>query len=1408
MSVGSPEVPVAAVGRRTPGTSPWSLHDVRVRYDEERDSWLVHRPEREWPVPPPTGAIRMPAVPEVLDPDGGGFLARFVPLLGSMGVIAFAFVIRSMIFIVVAGVMVLALVGGGLAAQASSRRRTRERRARTRRDYAAQLAESQRRAVAAAQLQRDALLGSYPDTPGLLVAIQSQGALWERRPEHADFAHVRLGLGSVPAVRPVVIDGDGPPPGAVPEADLARAAHVLTDTTAVVPETPVVLPLRELSSIACIGNRTRARSLAGAWLAGLAASCAPTDLRVLMLLPPSAAADWEWTKWLPHLRDPLGGDGFGRASRAVWTDPQGFSAALRAIVEARLDQRRRAQEDVGWTRGPDGPAVAGEHLLVLIDGYDPLTLPTAPHVSALLGSGASLAATTVLLVDEPSAVPSACGARIDLLPEGSCTYRAAGASGHIEQGVVAERLDREAAFRLARTLAPLQLADADASADLVDTVRLVELLGYESADQLDPRTDVLTEAAALSTAQDTLLAQRLEAMVFGEPPTLGRSGERDPGADQADPEQPARLDRDDLLATPIGVRSDGAPLVLDLKEAAFGGMGPHGVLVGATGSGKSELLRSLVTGLAARHDPALLNMVLVDFKGGATFADLSDLPHTAGLITNLADDLSLADRMRISLAGELDRRQQMLRDAGNVDSLRAYHERRQLDPNLPALPYLLVIVDEFGELLAARPDFLDVFVAIGRLGRSLGIHLLLATQRLDEGRIRGLESHLRYRICLRTYSAGESSTVIGVPDAYQLPPLPGLGYLRVDTDLTRFKAATTMLPHRPVARGGIAPATMRGFPLIGAAAAPVREQAVPGSERQPAAPPETRPELQVLLERLTTDVPPGSHARQVWLPPLPEHVALERVAARAQLHGERLEAQVGLLDDPARQRQDPLVLDLSGAGGHVACVGGPRTGKTTFLRSLVSGLVADRSPEDVTIHLLDLGGGGLHDLADLPHVGAVAGRHDSEAVARMIRELRAVTEERAAAFRACGVTTIRELRAGVAGRDILPGSLAADVVLVIDGLGVLRHEFPELDLELADLAATSLQFGVHLAVSAGRWLDIRPALLDVLGSRVELHLNDPVDSIAGRAVAAALPADRPGRGLLRDGRQVQVATEVRSAAELAEAARARWPSVRAPRILPLPTRVTAEQVPALATAAGRPLPAADGLLLGIAEFRLAPVRIDPLAPGQHLLIYGDSGSGRTTLLRRVISHLCDQPGGNVRLHVVDLSRGLLELADLPEVERYAFTTSLADGLARDLLGTLFERLPPPELSRQQLRDRNWWTGPEHVLVIDDYDLVMSGTTSPLTPMADALGYARDIGFHVVLARRVAGAARSAFEPFGQRLRELTPTAVLLSGERTEGPLVGERAASRMPPGRGLFVRRGQPDALVQLVTDEPGEGQA
>ena len=273
-------------------------------------------------------------------------------------------------------------------------------------------------------------------------------------------------------------------------------------------------------------------------------------------------------------------------------------------------------------------------------------------------------------------------------------------------------------------------------------------------------------------------------------------------------------------------------------------------------------------------------MVLVDFKGGATFAGMTDLPHVSAVITNLAQELTLVDRMQDALSGEMVRRQELLREAGNFASVRDYEKARVNGEPLEPLPSLFIVVDEFSEMLSAKPEFIDLFVAIGRLGRSLGLHLLLASQRLEEGRLRGLDSHLSYRVGLRTFSAGESRSVLGVPDAYELPPVPGLGFLKPDqSTLLRFKAAYVSGPPsgRSLVRRdegghvrGILPFTISEVqtlePLSDGTDGPAPPPVVPAGEQESL--------LDVAVGRMTAH---GPAAHQVWLPPLDVPDTLDRL---------------------------------------------------------------------------------------------------------------------------------------------------------------------------------------------------------------------------------------------------------------------------------------------------------------------------------------------------------------------------------------------------------------------------------------------------------------------------------------------------------------------------------------------------
>ena len=375
------------------------------------------------------------------------------------------------------------------------------------------------------------------------------------------------------------------------------------------------------------------------------------------------------------------------------------------------------------------------------------------------------------------------GATASFADDGMLLYVESGPGGRVEARVQPDCLGPGMALQIARRLAPLRLGWGGSSAAVADSVRLCELLGAEQPAQV-PATSLRLARSDVAGAGSQLR---------------------------------------ELLRVPIGRDEAGHPVELDLKEPASGGMGPHGIMVGATGSGKSELLRSITAALAARHEPSLLNLLLIDFKGGAAFAGLEPLPHVAGLVTNLAEEPGLISRVKAALAGELERRQKLLRDGGDLSSIGEYHARlsrlgkagRAGQDELDPFPYLVVIVDEFGELLESEPSFIEVFNAIGRMGRSLGVHLLLATQRLDEGRIRALEPHLRYRLALRTFSAAESRNILGSPAAFELPPVPGMGYLAVDDSLTRFKGAIATLVNRPVSqqRGPLATNALRPLTL-------------------------------------------------------------------------------------------------------------------------------------------------------------------------------------------------------------------------------------------------------------------------------------------------------------------------------------------------------------------------------------------------------------------------------------------------------------------------------------------------------------------------------------------------------------------------------------------------------------------
>ncbi|MDA0637158.1 type VII secretion protein EccCa [Nonomuraea sp. MCN248] len=1317
---------------------------------------VVRRPERRPGPQPPRGEVLLESPPEIpeVQPQGFAMVLTYLPMLAGAAAMALMFTAfgnANPIMYVASGLFALSMLGmtaGQIARQIGERK---YRLNGARRDYFRYLGQVRKRTRRAAKQQRAALEWSGPE-PEALWWIALGPRLWERRSRDEDFATVRLGTGVQKLAIQLI------PPDSKPVEDLdalaAGALRRFIRAHSTVAGLPVAVALGSFARIRVTGDPTTARDLIRSMIAQLTVFHSPDDMRIMVCAGPETMPHWEWVKWLPHALHPEEADAAGQVR--LMTENL---AELDRLVGGELKERARFR-----------PGAAAEalpyHVLIVDGGHVPQ--------DSQLGSDAIQGVTVIDLSRGTSEVEEKSTLRLDVQPDGFHMVKIdhTGKEHRTRLGD-ADRLDYLRAEGLARQLAPLR-ASASAVGEAEDVLSanttLTDLLGIGDPTMLDPS-----------------LAWR---------PRAGRN----------------------RLRVPIGLGADGRVVELDIKESAQGGMGPHGLVIGATGSGKSELLRTLVLGLAVTHSSEILNFVLVDFKGGATFLGLDSLSHVSAVITNLEDELPLVDRMYDALHGEMVRRQELLRSAGNYASLRDYERAREQGAELTPLPTLFVVLDEFSELLSAKPEFIELFVMIGRLGRSLGVHLLLASQRLEEGRLRGLDTHLSYRIGLRTFSAMESRVVLGVADAYELPSAPGNGYLKFDTTgMTRFKAAYVSGSYQPDNRHAgddEGHTILRQIVEYGSAYVPL--PVMPKKPKEaPAAEVDERSSqnslLDILVRRLQGH---GPAAHRIWLPPLGEPPTLGHLLPQLSVTPElglstpgwsgrgTLHAVIGIIDKPFEQRRDPYWLDLSGAAGHVGVAGGPQSGKSTVLRTLVSSLALIHTPREVQFYCLDFGGGGLATLEGLPHVGGVATRLDAERVRRTVAEVSGILHQRERSFAENGVDSIATYRRMVADGS-LQGDGFGDVFLVVDGWLTIRQEFESLEAVITDLAARGLGYGIHVVAATNKWSEFRPSIRDLFGTRIEFKLGDAYESEISRKASLAVPDGVPGRGLTRDGMHFLAALPridgQRTASDASDGMRSLVEAVR--QSWQGPSAAPVRLLPALLPAAGLPGPEQTGpsrIAIGIDENSLSPVALD-FETDPHFVVFGDNECGKSNVLKLIMEGLVARKTPNeAMMIVIDYRRSLLDTAVTDHRIGYAASSTAATELIQDARAALLKRLPPADLTPEQLRSRSWWQGADLYIVVDDYDLVAT-TSNPLQPLAELLPQARDIGLHLVLARQSGGASRAMFDQAVQRMKEMASPALIMSGNRDEGPLFGNVRPQALPVGRGFYVDRRNGSRLIQTA---------
>jgi len=1319
---------------------------------------VIHRPARSTRPLTATETRTIEPPPNLPEGKVGSAVTALLPMAGVVSSVVLMTVIRNSRFAIIGAVVLVAALFGALTLFLSQRGKAQRTRRVQRERYLEYLEELREELTGAERDRRRRARELNPPPEALYDLLRDPARLWERRRPDPDFLCVRAGTGDVPAQELLIGQNSSGGVLTPPDPFMLNEARALQRRFATVTDFPLTVPLDRAGNVSVVGDRAGVLRVARALLTQTAVTHAPDDVAIAVAT--ADEAEWSWAKWLPHVLDAHAYDGPVPARRIVPGLPQ-----LARLCEQDLRQRAAYAAEVRrGLAGPEASRLTGR-LLVVSDRFgenaSELPLPDAAIGPAAMG------VTVLHLLEQQVHEPDQVSVRITVDGDRITVDDLRAADTPPAHGT-ADAVTAAGAEGIARLLAPLRLS-AESAADgapVSGPVDFPALLGIE-----DP--------AALDLTR--LWAPR---------------GERD------------------FLRVPIGLTDRHEPVLLDLKESAQLGMGPHGLCVGATGSGKSELLRTLVLALAATHSPEDLALVLVDYKGGATFAPFAGLPHVAGVITNLENQAGLVERVHSSLAGEVKRRQQVLKDAGNVADIGHYATLRATDrPDLEPLPHLFVVIDEFGELITAKPDFIDLFLSIGRIGRSIGVHLLLSSQRIEGGKLKGLDTYLSYRLGLRTFSADESRTVLDTTDAFHLPPLPGFGYLKVDTSTyERFKAGYVSGAYRgPSLRDDSADEpSVLPYPAYSAPEDPA------ASEEEPVvAVRETGPTvLSVMVDQLAVAAPP---ARRIWLPPLPDATTLDQVAGplRAGPRGLRLDraegglrVPLGTLDDPARQWQEPWLLDLTVAGGHIAVIGGPQSGKTTLLRTLTLSLALTHTPHDIAVYGLDLAGGGLAALAELPHVGGIAGRADHERAARTVAEVRALLARREELFREHGIDSVdrfRRLRA----QGELPEAGSTDVVLLVDGFGALRDEFADLDDPIADLLKRGGGYGIHVVAGMLRWNDVRIATQSMFGTRIELRLNDPADSTVDRKLSETLDAGTPGRALTDGKLFAQVALpRIDSRARTDDAGlaleraartvRAAWHGEVAAPVRVLPTRLPLTKLPTPAAVPG-------AVPIGVDQDHLAPVLLDLFGTDQHLLILGDNECGKTNLLQLIAAQLVRRYSDKELVFgVFDPRRGLRGAVPEPYRGGYAHNAKLAAALSTGIAAELEKRIPETADPDAPPSAEPSFEGPRIVILVDDYDILSTAGRQPLSPFLPYVSSAQDIGLHFVVARRAAGASRALYEPLLTTLRETGTAALVMTGDRTEGQLFPGLYATQQPPGRGTLVRRGRPHQLIQtaLATEE------
>ncbi len=1231
--------------------------------------------------PLPQREIMLPAPPVPGDPQNRNLLATLLPNLGmvfSMGLmstLSYSADRSPLLMLLPTGMMAVVSIGSSVMMyrdQIKSRQLSfAQKNERFERILQLRMAELEgwRQEECKIRLENDPPL----DRIRWMIEVDDL-RLWERRPPDTDFASVRIGIGELaPAV---VLQ--------LPEADMLapryQEINTIYEEHRMLPDMPITINLRHAGTVGVWGdNRPMVLEAVYAMLGHLIAHHAPHELRIALLCDEGRAANWDWLKWVKH-NESLQPDLPGRSVAIGKEGAHVLLEDLSSIVRSRVSP----DGEEGPPPASDPPPIFSVHYLVLIDHYN--LVKDEAMADYLLAHASQGGVTVIDIESDPRDVPDICQARMEISPTGRAEFATVGPEAVVRRCQL-DRLNAHQVGELARQLTNKHQARSTTTVSNIPTsVRLIDAL-FATGGKTRVAVDEIEIAQKWATRP---------------------------------PEQ--------TWSILLGWKQNNEPVWLNLLENRDG---PHGLGAGTTGAGKSILLQSMILSLALTHSPDEINFVLIDFKGGSTAEAFRDLPHTISVITNLQG--RLVDRSLAILKAEARRRQEVLKQTGAKD-IATYHARQEQE-RLSPLPRLVVIIDEFAEMAKALPTFMDEVNSIAAIGRSLGMHLILATQKPAGVVPDKVWANLKFRICLRVADTSDSRDMLGIADAALLPSsLPGRAYLRVGSErLELFQSANIAYPYRP---GATEPERTEAAIVVRRAGLTADTTSAPATKKSSKAV-AGQTELDVLVTRIAQARKPVPR----WPNPLPPEIAIEQVwqqqgippawqwtedgerlvfTATTRPLTERLQLAIGLIDDPHNQAQRPLWMDLGRQ--HYLVAGGPRSGCSTLIQTVVHALLVNTTPEELHISLLDFGGQNLTVFESAPHVANVLSVNTPLRLRRFLMQVGDDLDRRA------------KLRADRQLEGV------PEALYIIDGFVAVRDLFPDETEVLARVAREGLALGVHLIIVADRVLSVPMKIRSNLLGRLALHLTDAGDylDLVGR-ISGSLPDEVPGRGLVREqiaapvlefqialpmGKQQGEAesytplleTELFSGLHrLSQALDEAWQGSR-----PIPTRILeplidAQALPEMLRPGGQTwgqMTTWPKAAVGQGDRRLEWVEIDYSIHGPHFLVCGPPQSGKTNLLRAWVWNLCERYAPDeVEFTLIGMrNRSLSDLTTLPHVQEVVDTEFRLDATLERLksaaeqrhqrLKEQVEAHPEGDVS-EMARE----LGPVYLVVVDDFDTV-------------------------------------------------------------------------------------------------------